>query len=171
MTRKSEVIGVRVSAETKKRIDNLSKGDSSRLREALEYVVSTSIMFPGVPEDVIMIDRTFWKNQWKYTSKKGISELADNIVSLFIKNPNLNTFDDYMHATETWFKAHGTTLNINHDKYEYRVLIPHNIHKNLSFCLYDLFKQISIKTNKKIQEYKIADDYVSLTFETDILQE
>ena len=73
MDRKTEVVGVRVSAETKKQLDSLSKGDSGRLRETLEYIVSTSVMFPGVPDDIVMIDKTFWKNQWKFTSKKGYS--------------------------------------------------------------------------------------------------
>ena len=165
MDRKTEVVGIRVSAETKKQLDSLSKGDSGRLRETLEYIVSTSVMFPGVPDDIVMIDKTFWKNQWKFTSKKGTIELATDIFVLFTNNSSLKTFDDYIHATELWFKAHGTIMNVIQDHNEYRILIPHNLHKNLSLCLYELFKQLAKTTKKEIKDYKIANDYVSITFE------
>ena len=165
MDRKTEVVGIRVSAETKNQLDSLSKGDSGRLRETLEYIISTSVMFPGVPNNVVMIDKTFWKNQWKFTSKKGTFELANDIFFLFTNNPSLKTFDDYIRGTELWFKAHGTVMNIIKDNNEYRILIPHNIHKNLSLCLYELFKQLAETTEKKIKDYKIANDYVSITFE------
>ncbi len=56
-------------------------------------------------------------------------------------------------------------MNIIKDNNEYRILIPHNTHKNLSLCLYELFKQLAETTEKKIKDYKIANDYVSITFE------
>jgi len=162
MKRKTEVVGIRVSTETKDRIDHLSKGDSSRLREVLEYIINTSTMFPDIPTDVIMLDKIFWKNQWEFTSKKGITILANTLFERTTKN--LQTFDDYIYAIKIWFEAHGTIININNIKHENRLLIPHNMHKNFSLCMYELFKLLSIKTNRKIQEYKIADDYISLTF-------
>ena len=165
MQRKTEVVGIRVSTETKKQIDNLSKGDNGRLRETLEYIINTSMVFPGVPDEIVMIDKTFWRNQWKFTSKKGAISLADDIFVLFTRNPSLKTFDDYITATELWFKAHGTIMNIIKDENEYRILIPHNMHKNLSLLLYELFKQLTKITKKQIKDYKITNDYISMIFE------
>ncbi len=163
MTERTEVVGIRVPSSLKKRIEDLSKIDKGHLRRSLEYIVNTGELLT-IPDDVYTVDKKFWHSQWEYMSRSSSIKLANHMMLVFKKNSSIQNFDDYISAAISWFVAHNMTVNTRKTNDTYNLLIVHNIHKNYSIHASEVFNLIAKRTNTKILEQKISNDFISIIF-------